>query len=99
MTPIKPVCMPPATKNADCLAVVGVLPGVCASHVLALAYKELRKNHPFLIMRLELALQLAAVPRGPACGDTAPAAGAVFSADPHGNHGDSKTQTTAGGVL
>ena len=92
MPQIQPFCTPPDQKNLDCLAVVRVSPVVCA-------HLDCSSNETFSAICRDVELQLAAVPRGPAGGDTAPAAGVDFSADPHGNHGDSKTQTTAGGVL
>ena len=67
------------------------------------ALRELSRKHPFLMMRLELALARAAasVP-----GDSEAArrgrggsAQAVFSADPDGNHGDNLTHPTDKAVL
>ena len=41
----------------------------------------------------------AAASRGPACGDTAPAAGVEFSAYPDGNNGDNQANLTDKAVL
>lgn len=44
-------------------------------------------------------VERARATRGPACGDTVPAAGAEFSDLPDGNHGDIQTPTTTKAVL
>lgn len=44
-------------------------------------------------------LRAGGVAVGLACDGTPPAAGAVFSVHPDGNHGDNQTSITSGGVL
>ena len=89
----------PATKVACCMAVPRSLPGVYPSSVAVLAIAEFRKDFPELAARLESMRECARATRGPACGDTASAAGADFSALPDGNHGDNQTPTTDKAVL
>lgn len=68
------------------------------SNVRGLAIAQFRRDWPFMAASLDGMRDKAAL-RGPACGDTASAAGALPSVHPHGNHGDNLTNLTGKGVL